>query len=339
MGKKLLLHIIILFVFCTSSNAQHDAVTYIWVLFPLAKDVQQIPVVKDKNGDYVYGGDIVIDTSQIIIDTSGRGNRPIDELLRLKRQMYRQKVHFLNLQNTNTNLWQDNIMPYVIEDSFGVAVINVINYAINDVNTNTNLMLRPKIDGDRNWVVFKIKKFDRNYSGSSMVGRVSRRGGQTIRLTNNSIPNGVVTHEILHAAGFLHEHSRPDRDDYITIVWNNVKTIYRHNLWKEQNSEIVTPYDYRSIMHYANTAYGKIGLGGEPKITIIPKEPDSLIGYTAHLSRQDIAGVNSVYTRFVPPSVDNRPTTTPPFKICKPGEKYCPSKNKCILKNKYCPPF
>ena len=32
----------------------------------------------------------------------------------------------------------------------------------------------------------------------------------------------VMVHELGHIIGFNHEHNRPDRDEHVNIVWNNV---------------------------------------------------------------------------------------------------------------------
>lgn len=34
--------------------------------------------------------------------------------------------------------------------------------------------------------------------------------------------DGTIQHELLHVLGLLHEQARPDRDDFVEVVWENV---------------------------------------------------------------------------------------------------------------------
>ncbi|GIY50828.1 zinc metalloproteinase nas-8 [Caerostris darwini] len=56
---------------------------------------------------------------------------------------------------------------------------------------------------------------------SSHIGRVG--GAQSVTLGRGCYTVGIMVHELMHTLGFVHEQNRPDRDDYITVLWDNVK--------------------------------------------------------------------------------------------------------------------
>lgn len=62
----------------------------------------------------------------------------------------------------------------------------------------------------------------------SYVGRRGN-GPQAISIGKNCDKFGIVVHELGHVIGFWHEHTRPDRDDHVTIIRENIQpgeTIY-----------------------------------------------------------------------------------------------------------------
>ena len=63
-----------------------------------------------------------------------------------------------------------------------------------------------------------------------------------------------IYHEIFHVLGLLHEHQRSDRDDHITIKWENIPYGYNLHFAKLKRSKTLDlPYDITSIMHYSPT--------------------------------------------------------------------------------------
>ena len=49
-------------------------------------------------------------------------------------------------------------------------------------------------------------------------------GAQRLSLDTVCLVHGIIMHEFLHALGFQHEHVRADRDDFITVNWNNIES-------------------------------------------------------------------------------------------------------------------
>jgi len=53
---------------------------------------------------------------------------------------------------------------------------------------------------------------------------VGKRGSgpQAISISKNCDKFGIVVHELGHVIGFWHEHTRPDRGDYVHILYQHI---------------------------------------------------------------------------------------------------------------------
>lgn len=61
----------------------------------------------------------------------------------------------------------------------------------------------------------------RCYRCCSFVGKRGT-GPQAISIGKNCDKFGIVVHELGHVVGFWHEHTRPDRGDYVQILYENI---------------------------------------------------------------------------------------------------------------------
>jgi len=132
------------------------------------------------------------------------------------------------------------------------------------------------------------------YGGScwSFVGKVdyyALNGGQKMDIGwCHKIPGSIV-HETMHALGFVHEHSRNDRDNYIYV--NSRDKVNCGKYERNQLETAGTYYDFESIMHYGEGACGiRLKRGYQ--------QYRSKVGQRSRLSAQDIRGVNHIYPRY-----------------------------------------
>lgn len=106
---------------------------------------------------------------------------------------------------------------------------------------------------------------------------------------------GSLIHELGHAIGFWHEHSRPDRDKYIRILSNNIWPDKLENFQKlppTQVDMLGTSYDYDSIMHYGPKAFTRNEL---PTLMVRDTNYPRMIGQRLGLSKTDARQANLLY--------------------------------------------
>ncbi len=68
---------------------------------------------------------------------------------------------------------------------------------------------------------------------------------------------GIVQHEVLHALGQEHEHSRPDRDTYLKVNFKRIQRGQERNFEKSETAGVLQQFDFHSLMLYGKDDFSK----------------------------------------------------------------------------------
>lgn len=185
-------------------------------------------------------------------------------------------------------LWDRAEIPYLINPELPDP--KRVERALDYLRQNTPLRFVPYLR-QRDAIVFEP-------GAENCLSGLGRRGGlQPIRLSSGCQSQEIL-HEILHALGFVHEQSRPDRDRYVEILWNNIDPKY-HSQFAIVPDTFLEAYkgssfDYRSVMIYRpETFAAKPGLfamrpTGETPISPVP----------SGLSEGDLRRIRRLYSLY-----------------------------------------
>jgi hypothetical protein len=175
-------------------------------------------------------------------------------------------------------------VPYVVTGAPGnvAGAVASFNNALGDV-----IQFVPRTAED-NYVSFNLDAGNQSgvcFSNEGMIGGMQQISGAA----NCATP--TLLHEMGHTIGLYHEQSRPDRDTYINIFYENVIKGSRAEFDQiMDNSQSSGGYDYRSVMHYGPFGFGR---NGEPTIDSIP--PGIPLSNTVGYSDGDLDFIRRLY--------------------------------------------
>lgn len=197
-----------------------------------------------------------------------------------------------NAVPSDFQLWPQGIIPFEFDEKIAsnVGVKNLIEDVMDYYHERTCIRFR-KYDPSTDPDYIRIVAGD---GCSSSVGRIG--GRQEVSLGLGCGYRGTITHELLHAIGFMHEHMRSDRDEFLDIHWDNINPKYQDQFLALQPNQnrLLTSFDYESVMLYGERAFSKDGFAKTmtPKqLGVIMREVHEKPG----LSRMDAMRVNILY--------------------------------------------
>lgn len=188
-------------------------------------------------------------------------------------------------------LWPNGVVPFVIDSNISVQTREIIFQAVDELARDTHIRFVIH-EGQKDFIVFTNQKD----LCASYVGKV---GGAQPIFINSECKKTQILHEMLHALGFIHEHQRKIRDDYLLVFDNQIKDEKIINFdimpdaFQKVYDNISNELDFESLMIYPSNSFVK-----KPSMSsILIKNNLTPIYSNTSLSRGDIEKINNLYFR------------------------------------------
>ena len=242
------------------------------------------------NGLAVYG-DIILGTAEEVATWDGRGRgwengRPSG------------RIRTAVPKGPPYCIWPRGIVPYVIDADVPSRERQELLAAVREWDDKTVLRFIPREPQHRDYVRFTFGTPGGSWSCDDVAGKGI---GETRLQVEPNDSAGNLLHVIGHKIGLEHENQRRDRDRWLTVFRDNIaETPLARSAWhvKLSSGRDISPYDYRSIMHYWFIEPLKQRNHARPYAaeTIPPGMPFGAdVGPTPELSPGDVDSVARMY--------------------------------------------
>uniref|UniRef100_A0A1I7Y5I2 Metalloendopeptidase n=1 Tax=Steinernema glaseri TaxID=37863 RepID=A0A1I7Y5I2_9BILA len=210
---------------------------------------------------------------------------------RSKRQAYQMEGMFPR------TLWSDGV-PYAFDSRLNNKTQDLVHAVVKFWQENTCISFKEMKTKQemKSSPVKPVLVFFPGVGCYSKVGRDPTGSNATMQGFRN------VAHEIGHALGFIHEHTRWDRDKYIYVEFNKTDdeqdaASEYYKAEEKENNNYGKQYDFGGVMHYKDTDGVKVP--GEKVMFANNPDYQMTIGNTMGPMYGDVYEMNMLYSCYV----------------------------------------
>jgi len=195
-------------------------------------------------------------------------------------------------EKTTPKLWPRAKVPFAVSSTIvSESKIRAVREAMQDIEANTCIKFVSKKSSDTDYLNVQSDRV----ACSAQVGM--QTGINQMNLADSCFDYPTIAVNLLYVLGLYNEHNREDRDRFVEINLDNLRTLNQRKFEKIPRAQfpvLDTPYDLKSLTHFPGKAFG-IKKSGARDWTIRSLKTPSIVLGNSRISSGDYQKLNSLY--------------------------------------------